>query len=89
MITLKRIVLDVLKPHQPNALDFCREIAGLQEGYRVFLTVQEVDEETQTLQLEIRGQSIDLGPIESAITGMGGSLHSIDQVEVLNEAADR
>jgi hypothetical protein len=87
MITLKRIVLDVLKPHQPDALEFCRAIAELQEGYEVILTVQEIDEETQTLQLEIRGPAIELAPIESAINSMGGSLHSIDHVEMSNEAA--
>lgn len=85
MITVKRLVLDVLKPHQPNALDFCREIAAIERDYWVSLTVQEMDEDTQTLQLEVRGAAVELGPIETAITRMGGSLHSIDQVEVVND----
>ena len=85
MIALKKIVLDVLKPHQPNALEFSRAIAGLGADYRVSLTVQEVEENTQTLQLEVRGADIDLDSIEQAISGLGASLHSIDQVEVHNE----
>lgn len=87
MITLKRIVLDVLKPHQPSAIEFCSEIAELGEGYRVVLTVDEVDENTQTLHLEISGPAIDLAPVEDAIARMGGSLHSIDEVEVVNEGS--
>lgn len=88
MVTLKRLVLDVLKPHQPNALDFCRRIAGLGADYQVCLNVEEVDENTQTLSVEIRGGDIDMVAIEEAIADMGASLHSVDQVEVHNEAQD-
>jgi hypothetical protein len=88
MVTVKRIVLDVLKPHQPNALDFCREIARLGPDYQVCLSVEEMDENTQTLQLEVRGNAVELEPIETLIVDMGASLHSIDLVEVHNEQAD-
>jgi hypothetical protein len=88
MVTVKRLVLDVLKPHQPDALEFCREIASLGPGYRVCLIVEEVDENTQTLQLEVCGSALDLAVIEAAIAGMGASLHSVDQVEVHNEAGE-
>lgn len=88
MVTVKRLVLDVLKPHQPDALEFCREIASLGPGYRVCLIVEEVDENTQTLQLEVCGSALDLTVIEAAIAGMGASLHSVDQVEVHNEAGE-
>ena len=84
MVVLKRIMLDVLKPHQPKSLEFSQAIAKAGEDYRVCLTVIEMDENTETLQLEVRGSSIDFEAIESAITSMGGSLHSIDQVEVQN-----
>ena len=86
MVILKRIMLDVLKPHQPNSLEFSRAIAAVGENYRVCLTVLEMDEKTETLQLEVEADAIDFEAVESAITGLGGSLHSIDQVEVKNEA---
>jgi hypothetical protein len=88
MVSVKRIVLDVLKPHQPNALEFSRAVANVGDGYRVCLTVVEIDEKTETLQLEIEGDSVDLEAIERAIVDMGASLHSIDQVEVLNQSTD-
>ena len=88
MVSVKRVVLDVLKPHQPNALEFSRAIADVGDGYRVCLTVVEIDENTETLQLEIEGDSVDLEAVERAITCMGASLHSIDQVEVLNQSSD-
>ena len=85
MVSVKRIMLDVLKPHQPNALEFSQAIAKAGEDYLVRLTVIEMDENTETLQLEVEGSIIDFEAIETAITSMGGSLHSIDQVEVQNE----
>ena len=88
MVSVKRIVLDVLKPHQPNALEFAQAISIVGDDYRVCLTVVEMDEKTETLQLEIEGRSVDLQAIESAISAMGASLHSIDQVEVLNQSTE-
>ena len=88
MVSVKRIVLDVLKPHLPSAIDFSQAIARVGKDYRVRLTVLEMDENTQTLSLEVEAGSVDLAAIESAITSMGGSLHSIDQVEVQNDAVD-
>ena len=43
MVLIKRIVLDVLKPHQPNAFEFAKAIASLGDDYLVRLTVIEVD----------------------------------------------
>jgi len=88
MVVIKRVVLDVLKPHQPDSLEFSQAIARAGNDYRVCLTVLEMDENTETLQLEVEGSSIDFESVVSAITDMGGSLHSIDQVEVKNESAD-
>jgi hypothetical protein len=85
MVSVKRIVLDVLKPHQPNALEFARAIAGAGADSRVHLTVVEMDEKTETLQIEVEGNAIDFETIQAAITDLGGSLHSIDEVEVRNE----
>jgi hypothetical protein len=85
MVSVKRLVLDVLKPHQPNALEFSKAIAGVGTDYRVHLTVLEVDENTETLQIEVEANAIDFDAVQSAITRMGGSLHSIDEVEVQNE----
>jgi hypothetical protein len=86
MVSLKRIVLDVLKPHQPNVLELSQVIAAVGQDYCVHLTVIEVDENTETVQIEVTGKAIDFVAIQSTIGEMGGSLHSIDEVEVLSEA---
>jgi len=87
MVAIKRLVLDVLKPHHPNALEFARVIAGSGIDYQVRVTVNEVDEKTETLSVIIEGKTVDFDGIQDAITNMGGSLHSIDEVEVHSESA--
>ena len=88
MVAVKRIVLDVLKPHHPNALEFSRVIAEVGADYRVRLMVNEVDEQTETLQIVVEGNAIDFDAIQAVITSLGGSLHSIDEVEVHSEPDD-
>ena len=85
MIYTKKIVLDVLKPHQPNALEFSKAISKAGTDYHVRLIVLEMDENTESVQVEIDGSALDFEAIQAAISSMGGSLHSIDEVEVQSE----
>ncbi|MEH6503775.1 MAG: DUF211 domain-containing protein [Cycloclasticus sp.] len=85
MALLKKIVLDVLKPHQPNVLELSQALAAAGNDYRVRLTVIEVDEKTETIQIEIEGNAIDFEVVKSVISSLGASLHSIDEVEVESE----
>ena len=85
MASVQRLVLDVLKPHQPNALEFAHAIAASGEGYRVDVRVVEVDEQTETLQVAIEGDELDFERISDAISENGASLHSIDEVSVVGK----
>ena len=82
MARIRRLVLDVLKPHHPNALTFAASLADLAADCRVKLTVLEVDEKTETTSLVLEGQDIQFDLIVEAIERMGASMHSIDEVEV-------
>lgn len=82
MSSVKRLVLDVLKPHQPNTLEFARSIAGTGSDYQVDIQVLGVDEQTETLQITIQGDSLDFEHITTVINENGASLHSIDEVSV-------
>jgi len=88
MVSVKKIVLDVLKPHQPNAVEFSQVLARAGNDYQVRLMVLEMDESTETLQVEVVGDNIDFNAIQAAISDMGGSLHSIDEVEVHGSSED-
>lgn len=88
MLQLKRLILDVLKPHHPDVVEFARAIARQGNDYIVKLTVAEMDDKTETLELIIEGNDIQLDNIVAAINELGGSVHSIDGVEVVNVSAE-
>lgn len=84
MSSIKRIVLDVLKPHQPNALDFASAIADQKAGCQVKVTVTEMDDKTESTVVVIESDDIPYQAIVETITRLGASVHSIDEVEVNN-----
>ncbi len=83
MATLKRMVLDVLKPRHPNIIDFATAIAELGQDYRVVVKVDEVDDRTESVMLSIEGENLDFEAIQQSIKALGGSLHSIDEIEAI------
>jgi hypothetical protein len=85
MVHVTRIVLDVLKPHDPNGLEFTTAIAGKVPGCRIKLTVTAMDAKTESVVLVIEGKDLHLHVISEVIGSLGGSIHSIDEVDVENE----
>ena len=84
MILVKRLVLDVLKPHHPSVLEFGKFLAE-QGEYLVNVKVLEMDDLTETLEVAIEGKDIDFDCVQKAIVEFGASLHSIDGVEIENQ----
>ena len=82
MPLIKRVVLDVLKPHLPNVLEFSSTIADQHEGCRIMTTVTEVDEKTETTVVTIESEDVPYEAIVETISALGASVHSIDEVEV-------
>ena len=86
MICIKRLILDVLKPHHPNALEFAAALAEVGKQMRIKLRVEAVDEKTESVIVIIEDEDINFDAISTRITELGGSIHSIDEVEVLGES---
>ncbi|MDH5327118.1 MAG: DUF211 domain-containing protein [Gammaproteobacteria bacterium] len=84
MVRVTRLVLDVLKPHQPDSLEFARTIAAHINEAHVALKVVEMDEKTETLEITIQAPVLEMNEIVAVISQMGGSLHSVDGVDVVN-----
>jgi len=77
---IKRLVLDVLKPHVPTLVDIAevvRKVKGV-EGVNVSLV--EVDSHTESIKVTVEGDNIDFESVKSALEACGASVHSIDQV---------
>lgn len=82
MASTRKVVLDVLKPHQPNAVDFATALADLSPDYKVRITVVEVDEKTESIIVVLEGENIEFDSVTELIKKLGASVHSIDEVEV-------
>lgn len=89
MSFLNRIVLDVLKPRIPNALEFANAIADNNPQCAVTVTVTEMDEKTETTLVTIEGKDIAYEKIVDTVSTLGGSIHSIDEVTVSNITAKK
>ena len=83
MVKVQRIILDILKPHSPNGLEFSIQLAEKCPGCRFNFKVLEVDEKTETVIITVESESISYDDVFDAITSMGGSIHSIDEVDVI------
>ncbi|MFC6673838.1 DUF211 domain-containing protein [Marinobacterium aestuariivivens] len=81
MAVLTRVLLDVLKPHDPNILELARALSDI-GAYGVRVRVVEMDKNTESLTIEITGPSLDFDSIHQVIRDLGASLHSIDEVDV-------
>ncbi len=88
MPTIRKIELDVLKPHLPNVLEFALAIADLGPAYQVYIDVVEMDEKTETVTIVIKGEALDYHRIEEAIGSLGGSIHSIDKCLVVGDTVE-
>ena len=89
MATIRKIELDVLKPHLPNVLEFAGAIAAIGPDYQVYLDVAEIDDKTETLTVVIEGQALDYSRIEEIIKSLGGSVHSIDKCLIVGDGVNQ
>ncbi len=81
MANVRRLRLDVLKPHKPNAYDFALALSELDATWKIILEVLEIDQSTESICLEVTGSHIDFEKIQTKINELGASVHSIDAVE--------
>lgn len=76
---IRRLVLDVLKPHSPTLPEFATKLSAVPGVSGVNVTLIEIDKDTETLKVTIDGK-LDYGKIRSAIEEWGGVVHSVDEV---------
>jgi len=79
-LPVRVVVLDVLKPHKPNILEFGKLICKGSSIENVNLSVYAVDEKTESVKIVIEGEDIDFQKIKEMIEHNGGVIHSMDRV---------
>ena len=96
MSNIKRIILDVLKPHKPSIIELARRISSIEGISGVNISLEEVDAETDSIKITIEGTNISYDCVEKEISECGAVIHSIDgvsagikMVEEVNTPQDR
>jgi hypothetical protein len=78
MSPLRRVVLDVLKPHEPSLVEYARRAAALDGVEGATARLVETDREVQTLLLAVEGPDVPFDRLEAVVTDLGGAVHSVD-----------
>jgi len=80
LANIRRVVLDVLKPHTPNMVDMANRLADLDGVDGINLSLMEMDQKVENVKITCEGDSINYEEVEEVILQNGGSIHSLDEV---------
>jgi len=78
--SIKRIILDVLKPHKPSILEIADRLGDIDGISGVNISLEEIDANTHSIKITIEGNDINYKKVEETIMDCGASIHSIDGV---------
>ena len=73
-------LLDVLKPHQPSSYFVAQELMKVTGITKVRIKVEELDQKTASLQLNIEGNNLSLEEITEKLGSLNCAVHSLDEV---------
>ncbi|WP_440990821.1 DUF211 domain-containing protein [Haloarchaeobius baliensis] len=80
MAPVRRLVVDVLKPHEPPLVEFTQQLSDIEGIDGVTSSLVELDKEVQNVKLTFEGESIDVAVVEATVETLGGTVHSVDEV---------
>ena len=74
---VRRLVLDVLKPHDPSIIEVSQLLAGLPGVDGVNINIYEVDRKVENAKITVMGPDVDWLKVLAVIEDTGGTVHSI------------
>ena len=91
MAKIRRLVLDTLKPHQPDIITLASQLSDLDGVSAVNVSIYEIDHKVENAKVTLEGASISIDLVRETIMELGGTIHSIDEVvagsEIIDDAA--
>jgi uncharacterized protein len=76
---IRRIVLDVLKPHDPSIVELSQRLASLPGVDGVNIMIYEVDRKVENAKITVEGTDLQFSAILQTVEDSGGVMHSIDE----------
>jgi len=80
MGTVRRLVLDVLKPLEPTIIELAQQLSTLPGVEAVNISIYEIDRRVENAKITIEGTDILYQAVVETIQQNGGTVHSIDEV---------
>jgi hypothetical protein len=77
---IRRLVLDVLKPHKPSVVELSVALSDMEGIEGVNVLVYEIDQQVENVKVIIAGNSIDFDVVRKKLEEMGATIHSVDEV---------
>lgn len=77
---IRRLVLDVLKPHKPSVVELSEVLSNLEGVEGVNIIIYEIDQQVENAKVIIAGNSISFEGIKKKLEEMGATIHSVDEV---------
>lgn len=80
MSALRKLILDVMKPHEPSTIVYTDKLADLEGVNGVNTSMVEMDEEVVNIKVTLQGDDISFAGVREQVEDLGGSVHSVDRV---------
>ncbi|MCK4478801.1 DUF211 domain-containing protein [Candidatus Bathyarchaeota archaeon] len=77
---LRRLVLDVLKPHKPTVVELSIALSNIEGIEGVNVITYEIDQEVENVKIIVAGESINFESIKGKLEELGATIHSVDEV---------
>ena len=77
---IRRLVLDVLKPHKPSVVELSLALSNLEGIEGVNVIIYEIDQQVENVKVIVAGENIDFETIKNKLVEMGATIHSVDEV---------
>lgn len=77
---IRRLILDVLKPHKPSVVELSEALSHLQGVEGVNVIIYEIDQQVENAKVIIAGNQLNFEDIKSKLEELGATIHSVDEV---------
>mgnify|MGYP000335992130 CR=1 FL=1 len=88
-IGVKRLVLDVLKSHEPNLPELATRLNHIEGVQEVNISLVEIDQNTESVKITLEGENIDFDEVSKCLIDNGAVIHSVDEVAVSKETYNK
>ena len=82
---LRRLVLDVLKPHNPSILDLSNKLSNVKGIDGVNIITIEMDKEVENVKIILQDPEINFNKVKKIIEESGSAIHAVDEVAIGKE----